>query len=497
MSANIGGADAHPGRAAPTAPWEHGILAAIVAAFVATAAILVASAPGFTWDEAVYALIARHWVEGTPGTGWAPHRPLVLSLLGAVPVALGVAEEAAFRIIGLSFGAVLIAATWVVARSMAGSLSGLLAALGVASVPTLVGDAGLFLTDVPATAVLLAVVAVLWRAMERPAGPGRDLLWVAPLAALAVYVRYGSIVPLAALAFATLLVWPGKVLRGWRVALATVVLAVAFLMPHGALSVAATGSPLGILSAAQTAARPAVLGEALSTWVGMFARGELAGAVPSVLMLIGAVALVARLAIRRWPSGDALTRAMGLLVVTAVAQAAILGTLIHAESRYLFFPIILLVIGGMITVVHLALRAQAGRGALAVVVVAILATMAANPFAVRATASRMLAAYGWERELGRYVAGQVGTPCSVLATDVPQITWYAGCSAVNFGDRTREGDRDRLLVDDQRLLVLREDGLFQPTGDLLDGYLDRVEPRPVAEFRRPDGSLAATLYRFR
>ena len=57
--------------------------------------------------------------------------------------------------------------------------------------------------------------------------------------------------------------------------------------------------------------------------------------------------------------------------------------------------------------------------------------------------------------------------------------------------------RDRLLAGSDRFLVVRADGVFQPVGAQMSGYLARVVPDPVAVVRGDDGSIAATLYRFR
>jgi hypothetical protein len=120
-----------------------------------------------------------------------------------------------------------------------------------------------------------------------------------------------------------------------------------------------------------------------------------------------------------------------------------------------------------------------------------------NPFVVWQGAAQSRAQNGWEREMGQRIRQETSGPCSVLATDVPQITWYSGCEAYNFGNRGTDGDRDRLLTNPERFLVLRGDGLFQPVGPLMAGYLSRVSPAPVAIIRRPDGSIGGTLYRFR
>jgi hypothetical protein len=476
---------------------ERGLVAAIAAAFVLTAAMVVIVAPQFTWDEAVYALTARRWLGEGPATGWGPHRPLILSLLGMIPLTLGFAQEAAFRVFGLAFGAGMIGATWFLARSLAGPVAGVGAALAVAAAPTLAGDAGLFLTDVPATAVLMVVVALLWRAMERSDAPGKDLLWVAPVAAAAFYIRYGSIVPLLALAVAAAVVWPTKLVAGWRTVVATLALTVVLLIPHAIFAAALTGSPFGIALAAQSGAHPAFAGEALLAYLAMLPAG-LAGFVPGMLIGIGVATCSVRVLAGRRPSGDRATRALVLLVLAALVQLAVLGIFILPQVRYIFLAIVLLIVAGCIALTELlAHRGTAGRLALVGVAAGLVVSLGLNPFVLRANATESLAAYAWERELGIRIGQLTPGACSVLASDVPQITWYSGCYAYNFGNRAIEGDRDSLLVYGERFLVVRTDGLFQPQGNLMAGYQARAEPQPVAVMRRSDGSVAARLYRFR
>ncbi|HEX6655544.1 MAG TPA: glycosyltransferase family 39 protein [Candidatus Limnocylindria bacterium] len=477
---------------------ERGLLVAIALAFMATAAVLVVFAPQFTWDESVYALTTRHWLEGTPASGWGPHRPLVLSALGTLPVGLGFTDEAAFRVLSLLFAGGLIFAAWYLARGIAGPVAGLGAALAVAAVPTFANDAGLFLTDIPSTALLLAMAAVLWRSMERAGAPDRHLLWVAPLAAATFYLRYGSILALLALAVAAGLIWPAKLAQGWRLVLATLALTAALLVPHAVEAIVLTGSPIGIALAAQTGAQPAHLGDGLLFYLAALPSGGLTGFVPGALMLAALIALGTRLATRHPISVDPITRAMAFLVLSATLQLVVTGLFILPQIRYVFPAIALLVVAGAIGSWYwLNAAGRGGRAVLAATAVALLVSVAGNAFVVRGTAMRVLAAYEWQRDVGQLIRRMAGPNCSVLATDVPQITWYSGCVAVNFGDRAREGDRDRLLPVGERLLVLRTDGIFQPTGDVLAGYLARVQAEPIAVVRHPDGSIAARVYRFR
>ena len=82
-----------------------------------------------------------------------------------------------------------------------------------------------------------------------------------------------------------------------------------------------------------------------------------------------------------------------------------------------------------------------------------------------------------------------------MATDVPEITWYSGCAAYGFG--TGPGaDRDQLLSGQDRWLVVRRDGVFQPPAAILDEYLSRVAPGSRVLLKDGSGVVRAELYRF-
>lgn len=94
-------------------------LSLILAAFLAPVGLGIAANNAFGYDESVYPLLARHWIAGTPISGWGVHRPILLSVLGVLPASLG-GSEWAFRTIGAGFGTAAVVATWWVARSFGG-----------------------------------------------------------------------------------------------------------------------------------------------------------------------------------------------------------------------------------------------------------------------------------------------------------------------------------------------------------------------------------------
>ncbi|HEX6129454.1 MAG TPA: glycosyltransferase family 39 protein [Candidatus Limnocylindria bacterium] len=476
---------------------EGTVLGLLLAAFAAIVLLGLLREPPFTWDEAVYALTARHWLLGTPDSGWGPHRPLVLSALGVLPMLVG-SEEWLFRLIGLAFGVGAVAATWYLARALAGPVAGLLAAATVAAIPSVGWDAGLLLNDVPATAILVAGTGMLWRIMERPAPIGWSLLWLAPIAAAAFYVRYGSIISIAALGLVAMVIWPSRLAAGWRPVLLSAGLLVVLLLPHAIFASQLTGSPLGIAFTAQSNARPDFPGAALVQYVAWL-PGPLMGLVPAALAVLGLAGAAYRLAGAaargRWDAG---ARCLALLVLPALIQVAVLGLAVLPQGRYIYFPLVLLAVAGVVVLADgMRIRGpKVGRAIRDVSVFAVAVSLVAAGALVAESADTRIARSGWERELGRFIGAMTDGDCAVLASDVPQVTWYSGCAAVSFGDVSR-ADRDTLLTGRDRFLVVRNDGQFQPGPAVMARYLARVDPQPLAVFEDGAGrGLTATLYRF-
>jgi Dolichyl-phosphate-mannose-protein mannosyltransferase len=471
------------------------VLAGIVAAFaVIVVAGMLQQAP-LSWDESAYAITTRHWAQGGPSTGMGVTRPPVVPVLGLVPIAFGT-QEWQFRVIGLLFGMGAIVAAWFLASSIAGSGSGLLAGLLLAAAPSLQVDAGLFLTDVPATALLLLLLALVWRAFEAPQPPGWGLLWLAPLAAAAFYTRYGSIVPLAAIALSVPLLWPARARAAWRPVLATAGLVGLLLLPHAVTATFQRGSPLGIILVAQGGAAGESFGSGLVQYLAWMPV-ELIGLVPGLAavlgLAVGAGHLIRAAARRGW---DSRARSYGLLVIPAAIHAGVLGLVALPQQRYLFLPMALLVVAGAVAVARVAVeRGRVGRLAFGAVALAGVAALTWSGITMPARADGRTAFMEWERRAGLLIREMGEGSCSVLASDYPQMTWYSGCPAYNFADLEEPG-RERLLSGQNRFLVLRRDGQFQPVGEVLDAYLALVEPMPVAELRNRDGHVVARVYRF-
>ena len=472
---------------------ELAVLGGLVAIFAFAVGLGVLQHVPLGWDESVYALITRHWLFGTPDTGWGFHRPLVLSILAVVPELVS-RDESVVRVIGLLFGCLTVGAVWLLGRRLHGPIAGLVAAVVIASAQPIQVDAGFLLNDVPALGVLLLLMAVLWREMEEKRS-GWSILWLAPVAALAFYVRYGASVPILLIAVTSLLIWWRRIASDWPKAVATGGLLLLLLLPHLVFATIQTGAPWGIGLAASGGARPAYPGEGLVTylaWLPYHLLGPL-GAVVAVIGLVTAVVAITR-AIRSG-AWDRTTRALALLFIPAVGQIAVLGVSILPQSRYIYLAMVLLVLAGAIGLARAWSALGESRTAVGWLASGLLAAyLVGSVVLVPGVVDAQRVGDEWIRDGARLIASRSVADCSVLASDVPQITWYSRCAAYNFGN-VAVADRDRLLTGSDRWLLVRRDGEFQPAKEIMDQYLSRVVPGPPIHLRDASGAVRADLYR--
>jgi 4-amino-4-deoxy-L-arabinose transferase-like glycosyltransferase len=472
---------------------EVALIGLVLLVFATAVVLAIRQAVPFGWDESVYALISRHWLFGTPSTGWGIHRPPVLSFLASIPM-LVTRTESAFRLIGLVGGCMAVAAVWLVGRRLHGIITGVLAAGVVASAQPIQINSGFLLNDVPATGLLLLLIATLWRVMEDERA-GWSILWLAPLAALAFYVRYGASVAILAITVTALLIWRRRIVADWPKAVVTAGLLGVLLLPHLVFATVQTGSPWGIALAASGGARPAYPGEAIVTylvWLPYHLVGPLGAAVAVVGLATAVVAIVRALRLRRW---DRTARAFSLLLLPAAVQIAVLGITILPVGRYIYLAMILLIIAGCAGLVRAWSRLANGKRLVAWLGAGLLVAYLLGSVALVAGVAHTGLASNWLREGSRYIGAHSGEKCSVLASDLPQITWYSGCASYSFGDGLH-ADRDALLSGTDRWMLVRRDGVFQPAAAILDQYLSRVLPGSRVLLKDGSGVVRGVLYRF-
>jgi hypothetical protein len=435
-----------PGTPLPAAR----LVLAAIAAWAVIAVIGLASGPLLGHDESAFLVLAR---GGGPAT-WM-YRSSGVIALAKLGLVLGHAEWL-LRLPSALVGLGVPVATWAVGRRAFGERTGAWAAAVIAGAHPMVLRASELLGDLPATACVLAGIAVIVRELDGDdrAGASWRLLAAAPAFAGAFYLRYGSAPVIAIAGAAATALWPRAIVRRPLPVLGTAVAFAALLAPHAVHSLHTTGEILGILEYSSQMPRRAYFGEGLVTYV---TANPLVfyGAIVAPLAIAGLVAIVRPAPGRR--------RATWYLGAIAVGQLVAIGLQSHAQPRYVFVATTLLVVLG-VDLVRRTLRPRP-RAGLAVVVVSWVGCAAAViPYNLHLTHLRapLVAAAEAIR------ADAHGDPCLVVARVVTQLAWYTGC--------------DTQLLRDPEILDLVPDGVR--------GYLASV-PHGTA---KPD-VVAATLHR--
>ncbi|HLW17454.1 MAG TPA: glycosyltransferase family 39 protein [Actinomycetota bacterium] len=390
---------------------ERALLILIVCAFVASVSFSIAQRIPFENDESVYATQARAWAAGGPITGVGLQRAPLLPAIGTILYKAGARAEWPFRLVGLLSGVAAVLLTWGLARAVAGPTAGLTAAALFASVPNVQQRSAQFMTDVPATALMLAFALIVWRNRER-AGP--SLLVAAPIAAAAVYLRYASILPIVVVAAVALGLWHRGLLRDRRLAAGTLGLFGALLIPHIVRAIDATGRPWGLVTFTAGYAGRRYFGQGLVQYLAWWPY-TLAGPIAAIGMTAGIFAAARRR-----------SQAAIFLVVCALLDIVLIGLTDHGEPRFVFFPVALLCIGGAI-----AISEAVGARRVAAVIVAGAVVAAGITTALHTSSARthriapVLA--------GRIVRAHAHLPCTVHSVEIVETTWYSGCSTTYFG----------------------------------------------------------------
>ncbi len=477
--------------------WRHGLLALellllalILFDFVRIVVRLLGVDASLSWDEAVYADRARAWVApDIPLSGWSYIRPPLVPLLASVAVAAG-GDEWQLRLIGLVAGLGLILAAWWLARSMGGRLAGLTAAAILLVSPTLQLESAALLTDVPAAALTLLVVALLWTQLELRDRPGAGLLVATVMACLAFLARYGSLLALLPLVAIAAALWWRRLIGSPRQLVATLAIALAFAVAHITWSITQTGSPLGILLAAQRVVPPDRAGA--STF------GEFLGYLPFLMagspgypLMIGGVvgAALAAVAAVRSPTWRPALRALLLLTVPAVAYVILVSAGIgHAEARYFVIPAALLVIAGSVTLGLVArqLPSPLGAGlAVAVGAAVLLSHGSTARYSLDRTSVRA-AVHGPIRAAATQLAALADEDCGVVGGADPIVAWYSECETNRLRLQADGGSPARNLHARQRwaLILAPRDQIdlsapvmSQVVENALSGPIDIIDPQ--------------------
>lgn len=375
-------------------------------AWLVVAVLALVWGPPLGHDESAFALIAR---------GDAPpwlYRSRGVVVLDEIGVRLGgsaIAIRAPFALLAAG----LVLGAYAVGRAAFEPRVGAWAAAVMASGHVMALRSADALGDIPAAAFLLAGVAVLIVELSRVDGARWRIVLAAPCLAGAFYFRYASAPVIVLIGAAAAAVWWRSVARRPWPIVAAVGCAIALLVPHVLHSIHETDSWRGVLDISRNMPRRAYYGEGLVTYL-------TSNPFAFYGVLVAPVALVGL--VTWWRSG----RAGCFLAIVAIGQLISLGVQSHAQPRYVFVAVALLVVLGVRALVGLA------RPRLALVVVSLAwlgVAIAVIPYQRRLADLR--APYIAASDAIRADAGT--QPCLIAARIVPQLMWYSRCEGLLVG----------------------------------------------------------------
>lgn len=402
------------------------------AAWTVILVITWASAAPLGHDESQYAIAAREWLAGTEARWFYLSRGM--NVVAAPGIWLGESERA-LRVVPMVVGGLgFAAATWWVAKRAVGATGlavagiSLLVLAGARNVARYASD---LLSDFPAAALLIAALAVIVDEVDREDGPRWRLLAAAPLLAAAMYVRYGSVVPIAVIVIASVIIGARAIARRPWPCVATAGLFLVLLVPHFIEAHTTTGSPLGILLASSSVPQEEYFAAGLVTYVTSDPTKFYGVLIP--------VPLVAGLVSIGWIARD---RRKLLLWLVAVGSLVAIGITTHAQVRYALVSIALLTVLGVERFCiwlaqapagaprrrarNLAAQRTLGGVALAALVVTWAMFVRRQPATDEVRASRMR---GTLAAAAAIRTDAHGRRCMVIGYHYTQLEWYSGCVA--------------------------------------------------------------------
>jgi 4-amino-4-deoxy-L-arabinose transferase-like glycosyltransferase len=355
--------------------------------------------------------------------------------------------ERALRVIPLVLGVGFVLATWLLARRTVGAVGAAWAVVVLAGSRSVVRLSTDLLSDVPAAACLIAALAVIVDEVDRADGPRWRIVLAAPLLAAALYVRYGSAVPIAVIVVAALAVGARTLARRPLPVIATAILFVALLVPHFVQARAATGSALGILLASRGVPQQEYLAQGLVTYL-TSNPFQFYGTLTPIAMVAGVTALRVREPRRL------------LVWLVAVGSLVAIGLTTHAQARYILVSIALLVVLGVDQILRglSALPPRARRVASFAIVGALVAVwLLLLVKQRRIDENRRHAMRGTLAAAQAIRADAHGERCAVVGYHSTQLEWYSGCHVPLVMD---PGTAAALLAAGERVYVVRD---YTPT----------------------------------
>lgn len=423
-------------------------------------ALVMSGAEVLGHDEARYAVTVSNWLAGHP-IKWT-YVPYGMNLIAAPGIAAGGSPHA-FRAVSVLMGIGFVLAAAHLARRVASARTAAWLVATLAGTASLVRRSAELLPDQPSALCTLVAIALLVDEIDRDTGPRWRIVWVAPLFAAAFYVRYGTCIPTAMIGVAVAAI-------GWRTiaarpapAIATVALLAVLLVPHLAMAIRLTGSPLGILHESSNLLFGEGFAAALVTYT--TSNPFTYFGFTSPVLVVGILSIV-RIRDRR----------RALLWAIAILDIVALGLTPTPAVRYIVIGVALLALLGIDAIEHALaactprLRAWFGAvAAVALVAAWVECQIVAYKLAssARTRADRLvLAADAVRRDAA-------GAPCEVIGRHTAQLQWYSGCENV-------------LITTDDEIRRLRVYVVIEAHSDWQPKLANLPDARRVAIVDRPE-----------
>jgi hypothetical protein len=383
---------------------RHVVLASMAAWFVCVLLQWLTDPP-LSHDEAAYALLAR---DGQHTWLYRPIGSITLARIGLALEHSELALRATSVVIGLS----LVPAVAYLGRRFGAWTGAWAAAIVAGSHPFLLRGFQL-LNDIPAAACVIVATAIAIDELDRSEGPSYRLVLVAPLCAAAIYLRYGAVLTIGVVALAAAVLFRSWLRRPGPVVV-TACAFIALLVPLLVYSHDKTGSAVGLFEAARNAADVGV-GRGLARFV-LSNPLTFYGVLVTPMLIVGLFGA-------RWTD-----RRARFLAISAIAVTAWLGLFSAGDVRFVFVPIVFLVILGVRCTMNAIATRPRLQYAAGVVIVASWLVMIAAAVPLQRYKDRWLASMVTTSAAIRSDAA--GRPCIVVSYRIVQLQWYTGCEVV-------------------------------------------------------------------
>ncbi|HEY0190175.1 MAG TPA: glycosyltransferase family 39 protein [Kofleriaceae bacterium] len=386
--------------------FERKLLGAALLGWAIVVVLNLIFGPPLGHDESAFALVARGDAD------WL-YRSRGVTTVAQLGLWLGGGDRA-MRLASALLGFSVVLSVYALGRVTFGERTAAWAAIVICGSHSMVSRNTDLLGDLPATAGVLAGMAALASELDREGGPRLRVALAAPAFAAAFYFRYGSAPVIAIAGLAALVLWWRAVWSRWWNVLAAAALLGVLLIPHFLHSIHITGTLLGVLRRSSEIPRRAYWGEGLVTYL-TTNPFTYYGALITPVILGGLVGLVRKFRSRRaWFVGS-----------VALGQLFAIGIQSHAQPRYVYIAVALLVVLG--TEAWRTMVAPRPRIALWLCGLAWFGIAAVVPFYQssigRARGSILSAATTIQADR----AASKLDRCMVIANVIPQLMWYSHC----------------------------------------------------------------------